>query len=425
MASTSRLTKGVATLLLGSTLARIISLLAIPVLSRIYSPQEFGVLAIYIAFVTFLSPIMTLRYAQAIPLPRTDALAFNLLVLSLGLIVVLGLVLAVLLFLLFEDFLKIFTADVHFSWYFLLLGVTGLSLYEVFSLWATRKKNFTVIALTQFSQSVVGNFVKIVLGVFGYGATGLVIGQLFNQGFGGVRLIKSMAKDFDRFICKVNLSKIKFSALYYQDFVWFKLPSQILMVVSLHAPVLISSVFYGDVVTGQLAFSMMVLLLPINLLGASVSRAYYAEISSIGKKDFKRIKRLTLQLQVKLFGAALPMFLILLFFSDVIFVIAFGSAWYDAGVYTSILSFFMLFKFLATPLEQLFSVVGKQKTLLILNVLKIIGFLFIYILVTSKSFESYDFIVVLGVFLSIYYLIFSLVVTWLVFFLDRSLSLKR
>ena len=70
--------KGMATLALGSGMAKIIGLLSIQVLTRIYSPEDFGLLSVFTAMLLILTPLMTLRYELAVPLPSRDGAAMTL-----------------------------------------------------------------------------------------------------------------------------------------------------------------------------------------------------------------------------------------------------------------------------------------------------------------------------------------------------------
>ena len=76
--------RGMLVLATGSGIGKIIGIAAIPILTRIYAPEDFGVLAVFTALVTIHAPLVTLRYVLALPLPRHDGVAFNLLVLSTG-----------------------------------------------------------------------------------------------------------------------------------------------------------------------------------------------------------------------------------------------------------------------------------------------------------------------------------------------------
>src|SRR5690625_2019398 len=142
--------RGMLTLFMGAGLARVVGIASIPILTRIYSPDDYGVLALYTSFVAVLAPILSLRYVQAIPLPKTDAMAFHLFALCFSLIV-LGSVLCALLLLIFgETILSWFNMQLLMPWWWLIvLGALGTATYELFTLWATRKKQYKTIATTQ------------------------------------------------------------------------------------------------------------------------------------------------------------------------------------------------------------------------------------------------------------------------------------
>jgi hypothetical protein len=73
--------RGMATLALSSGVGRFVGIAAIPVLTRLYTPEDFGVLAMFSTVVAIFSPLVTLRYVLALPLSRHDGLAMNLVVL--------------------------------------------------------------------------------------------------------------------------------------------------------------------------------------------------------------------------------------------------------------------------------------------------------------------------------------------------------
>ena len=77
--------RGMFTLALGSGAARLISIAVIPVLSRIYAPEDYGVLSVFIALTAILAPLLSLRYVTALPLPRHPGLAMSLFALCVGL----------------------------------------------------------------------------------------------------------------------------------------------------------------------------------------------------------------------------------------------------------------------------------------------------------------------------------------------------
>src|SRR5690554_1775236 len=353
--------RGMITLTMGAGLARIVGIASIPILTRLYSPEDYGVLAVYTSIVAVLVPILTFRYVTAIPLPKTDAMAFNLFVLCAKLIALGTLLIALTLGLFGHTVLGWFSMEeLAPYWWLIAIGVMGTASYELFSMWATRKKDYKVIAKTQFSQSLLGNLVKIGLGIIALKPLGLVFGQIVAQSGGIGSFLKSAQKDFKKLYPLVSNKKQKLLASYYQDFPKYRLPSQFLMVLSVQAPVLMMAALYNKDVTGQLSLAMMALTLPVSLIGNGISKAYYAEIAEIGKYQIEKIKKITFLIQKRLFFIGVPAAFLAYWKAEEFFVFVFGKDWVLAGKYAEILSPFVLLQFTSTPLVQVMNIVGSQ-----------------------------------------------------------------
>ena len=67
----------------GTVISQGIAILVLPILSRIYTPADFGIAAVFASAITILSHISGLRYYLAIPLPKSDRYANAVIVLSL------------------------------------------------------------------------------------------------------------------------------------------------------------------------------------------------------------------------------------------------------------------------------------------------------------------------------------------------------
>ena len=419
----SSIFKGMFTLLVGAGFARLIGLISIPILARIYTPEDYGVLALYISFVAIFTPIMTLRYVQAIPLPKTDEMAFNLFSVCFKLIIFFSLALSILFAICGEVFLGWFNMEalIPFRW-FIVLGILGSSLYELFSLWATRKRQYKVIARTQFIQSFIGEFVKISLGLLAFQSLGMIIGQFISQSVGITSFIKSSINNFKIYIPKVNLTKEKFIAKYYQGFVWFRLPSQFLMVLSIQTPVMMMAALYDKETTGQLSLAMMALSLPVSLIGGAMAKAYYAEIAVLGKNKINQIIKLTFSVQKKLFIIGFPFVLLVYFLAEVVFKLVFGDEWALAGTFASILAPFVLFQFTSSPLMEVINVLGTQVVYLILHSLRIVGLFGVYYYAYYMQIGSDNLVSIISIYLSLFYLFASTLIFTLLFLSKNKVS---
>lgn len=407
--------RGMLVLLVGSSLARLIGIAVIPILTRIYSPEEYGVLAVYSSFVAVLAPTLTLRYVQAIPLPKKELAALHLVFISISLVAILSVIL-VFIFSIFKDQLFLwFNMEVLAPWWFLVvIGAIGSAFYEVLSLWATRKKQYKIISKSQFNQSLIGNSLKVALGLLSFKSFGLIVGQLFTQSAGILTLIRPSISSFRKLIPRLNINVAKKIAKYYQTFVWFRLPSHLLMVLSIQAPVLLTSSLFESKVVGQVSLAIMALSLPVSLIGMSISRAYYAEIASIGKSNPEKIKRVTLDIQKKLFAVGLPITLFIFFFSETVFSLAFGEQWRQAGIIASYLSPYVLLRFTSSSLDQVLNVLGSQLMFLIINLLRIVGFFIIYYISISWVLAFDSFILLLSSYLFVYYSGMTLFILYIV-----------
>lgn len=407
--------KGMLTLLMGAGSARLIGIISIPLLSRIYSPEDYGLLALYTALVAVLAPALTLRYVQAIPLPKSDKAAMALLLVCIKLIFLFSFILAVLLFVFGEAAFSWFSMDdLSHWWWLVILGASGTALYEVFTLWATRKKQYKEIAKTQLTQSLLGNFVKLVLGVAGVKPAGLIAGQFISTSSGITGFLKSMRQPFRDYFFQIGCKKEVAVIKQYRNFAWFRFPSHLLMVVSLQAPVLLVATLYDGGVTGQLGFTLMALSLPLNLIGVSMSHAYYAEVANIGKGAPDKIKRITISVQKKLFAIAIPLSITTFFASEWGFTLAFGEDWRVAGQFASILAPYLLLKFTSSPLEQVLNVIGSQVVFLVISLLRIVGFIAVFFISKEFELQPHGAVGLLSLYMAIYYLCMTIFILYMI-----------
>ncbi|KRU22868.1 polysaccharide biosynthesis protein [Psychrobacter piscatorii] len=397
--------KGMFTLALGSSAARIIGILSIPIITRIYTPADYGLLALYISITSILVSLTTLKFSTALPLPKADALAINLLALSIFILVGFLTLLSLCLFLFGEIILSWFDMSEILSLRWLIvLGVGGSAFYEILSLWATRKRKYKVIAKTQFVQSLLGNGAKIILGLLSFKAVGLITGQFLAQSTGLFRLIREFIDDFKKLIPFITKKRMMLVAGYYREFPYFRLPSQTLLQLSSNAPVLMMATLYGKEVTGQLSLAILAVSLPTGLIGQAMAKAFYAEIAVIGKRNLNRIKTLTIDVQKRLFILGLPLTVLVMILAQPIFYLVFGPEWAIAGKYTTILAPFVLLQFTSNPLMQVLNIVGSQITFLIINIIRILGLGALFFFFKGYTLSPQSFVIVLSFYLCIYYL---------------------
>ncbi|WP_153633674.1 lipopolysaccharide biosynthesis protein [Marinobacter salsuginis] len=407
----ARAFKGMATMAVGSGLGRLISLLAIPFATRIYTPEGFGVLAVFTSLVTILAPIVSLRYVLTLPLPRQTGTALNLLLLSFGLILAGTAFIMLALAIFSEPMLNFFSMAAIVPWWWLIgIGVLVTATYELMTFWATRRRAYGIIAKTNIIQNSAGALATIGLGVVGLNPLGLLLGAIIAKGGGLFWLLRDFKTDLFRIPQAITANRLATAAGFYRDFPFYRVPSQFLMVFSQQAPLLFAAAVYGAELTGQLSLALMALAIPVTLVGEAMGKALYAEAAAIGKSGSDRIYQMTKDTQKKLFLVSIPSGLVLFFFGEQIFYLVFGQEWEASGKFASLLSIYIVFHFTSAPLVQLLNIMANQSTFLRINVVRVLSILALFSFVFFTKIAAARFIFLYSILMAFFYIYVSVLV---------------
>ena len=367
----------------GTAGAQVIAFAAMPIITRIYSPSDFGVLAIFVAILSLLVPFATFRYSVAIPLPRRSQTAVSVLALSVLLSFAVAIFMTIVLFFSADYIFVLFSVSVLSQyWWLLPIALLGAGVYETLVSWSTREKQFKIIAKTKMTQSIASSIVKIVLGFLAFKPFGLLIGHVVAQVAGIGSIVSQSQAVFLQNKKHITLSRIFFLAKRYSDFPKYQIASRFLLAFASQAPLMFVAWLYDSEITGQLALSLMVLGIPIALIGSTMGQAYYGEIAKIGKKNVSKIKEITFSLIKKLFVLSIVPFLTLLLFGEVLFSFIFGVNWAQAGVFSSILAFYLVAQFISSPFVNVLNLYEKQSLFLQINLVRV----FLMFLIFSTTF---------------------------------------
>lgn len=367
--SAGQVFRGMLTMAMGSGAAKGIGLLVVPILTRLYSPEEYGVLSVFTALIFVLVPFLTFRYVMALPLPRRDGIAINILALSGCIMLAVTSLITLALALFGEVLLAPFAIETLAPWWWLLgLGLLGTASYETSTLWASRRRAYKPIARSQVMQSINGAIAKLALGWLGYTSFGLLVGQVVNQSAGTGSLFRRFRQDLRDNWRHVSWYRMKKVAGLYRRFPAWRMPSQVLLAFSVQAPVLLTAMIYDAGTTGQLGLAIMAISLPMALIGDNMSKAYYAEMSAIGKRDPAKIRQITLSVIRTLGLLAIVPVAILALAGEPLFALVFGDEWGTGGRYAAILSLYLFFQFATAPVVRVFSVLGQERVFLLINI---------------------------------------------------------
>jgi O-antigen/teichoic acid export membrane protein len=355
----------------GSGAAKVISLVSTPIITRLYTPDQYGMYMLFVASVALLAPLASLRYSAALPLPKRERSAVALLVASLALLGLSMILLGMLFGAFSEALFGLLSARALAPyWPLLLLAIGSAGLYEILTNWSMRRRAFRVMVKAEVSQAVLGGAMKIGLALAALQRIGLFLGHIVAQTVACLLLGLNAWRAVRRHLRRTTLRTAVLVAARYSAFPKYRLPSQLLLNFGQQAPMLFVSAIYGAETAGQLGLALVALALPLALVGQTTGQAYYAEIARIGRHEPQRIRRITRGVMVRLLALGLVPTLILMLGGTWLFPLLFGARWHDAGVFAGILSIYLLAQFVANPISHALNVFDKQHIYLRLNVVR-------------------------------------------------------
>ncbi len=395
----------------GNAASKLIGIVSAPIITRLYTPEDYGIYSVFISIVGIAASVATLRYAVTIPIAKDEKLADDILKLCFLITISLSLLWTLGIFLFGNYFLDRFDAG-QIKPYLWLLPIVflGVGIYEALSSWAVRERKFRLITRTKITQGVTSAGVKIGFGALGITPLGLFVGHITQEAAGIGSLFAKLKQLKPAFFKSFSWPDIKYAAKRYKKFPLVQSWSQFLLALGVQLPVCLMGAFFGAKVAGVYGLANSMINLPMNLIGQSVSQVYYAEISKYGKQNPEKIYGLSVSIIKKLFWIGLIPVGILLAFGPWLFKLVFGPEWSEAGKFAQFLSILVLTRFILSPIANIFNIYEKQSLQLTLNIIRLL--LVFAAFYTSSLFKlsALNSVVIYSFVMTIYYGILSIIV---------------
>ncbi len=356
----------------GAALAQIATILSIPVLSRIFTPESFGIAALFSAIVIILSAISGLRYELAILLPEEEKDSFTIFVLHLAFTLFFGLFTG-LVFWLGKSFIASAIKAPEIEKYLWLAGpaIFVFGILNGLNFWNTRQKKYKLISAGKLGGSTGTALIQLLFGFLGStSATGLIggsiLGKALEDGIQGYPVAKKNIRKFKR----PSRQELKQQAGRYNKFPKFYCPSTLINNLSWQIPNFFLNFFFSPVIVGFYTLGERIIRTPMNMVGQTVAQVFFQR----GAEAYRNgsIKNLFLETVQMLTRVGLLPILVLMVTGRELFAVILGNQWAMAGVYAQILALFAFFRFLSSPLTHIFSIVEKQENSLKFNITNLV-----------------------------------------------------
>lgn len=382
----------VLTLASGTLVAQLLPLLLSPLLTRIYSPTEFGQFAFWLAVITVAAPLATMRYDQAIITADSEQIP-DLIRICFAMSVGWSLVgIGCALWFAEASNSPLASAPAVYAW-LLPVGIFLTAQFNTLYSLNTRQENYKLLARATAQRSGAIGIAQVFLGWVRNGGPGLIIGQVLGQ----LVALSSMSRAAvaalnsegstsrsDRYSSAVATARAN------RKFPAFSTPAALANELALQLFPLLATPLYGMAALGHYALVQRMLATPSGVIGSAIGQVYFRNIAEQHRNGSPN-RRLFLATTGQLIAVGIPLFAVAWLISPWAFHQAFGQSWQEAGDYARILSFVFFARFVVMGVSSTAVVHQRQAALLIWQVSLLAGTAAaIAIAATaSLSFESY------------------------------------
>ena len=343
----------------GTALGQVLPILSTPLITRLYSPDDMGVLGLFMSFVGFFCVAVSLRYEILVVSEHDENKAACLLTASLLLTVPMSLFGGFILNLLISyNLLSLGSLP---AWSpvaaMFLLILTGS--FTALRYWSVREMRYGEIGRALVFQGIGRAVLPVIFGLMHFGWIGLLIGELTSRVLGVGKLLRvalpaivsSLRLVSPNYFFQILRQNWKSPAIL--------LPSSMIDSLSAMLPLPIISHLYGAQAAGEFFLVQRLCSLPAGLIVASVADVFHSTISKLHQQEPTQVRGELLRVGKKLFKVSVVVYVPIALGAPFIFGFLFGKEWDAAGIYMAILAPISLVSLVVSPLSRLLIVVDK------------------------------------------------------------------
>lgn len=352
----------------GNIISQFLSFFTFPIIARLYTPEEFGKVAIFTSVVSIISIFAPIGLTSAIMEPKNDKEASNILISTFYIQeIIIFIISAILLFLSF-----------FYNIYFLDLGINKfasiLILFFYSSAVSTSSLLYTLsnrleLNKTLLFNSVIGSMsiilIAIPLGILKIGAIGYLTSFI----------VSSFLVCFHMYLKMSKIIKIKYTSNIlniikkYKDYIKFQFPSNLINSLTNQLPIQIIGLNYSKIEIGLYDICDKLFSYPIRYFATPISTIYFRELSK-SKQKGNNLNRLTKNLIILILLLGFFVFILLYFYSDLIISLLLGEKWGEVAKLLIILTPQYIIAFANNCISYMLVVGGFQKINLLSSIIK-------------------------------------------------------
>lgn len=359
-------------MLAGGTLAgQGMLILVAPLLTRLFTPEEFGFFGVFAALTAMVGVGSALRFEFAIATVHSDAEAAALVKVAVFSSAGMALLLCLLVWLFGGHLAARLEATAFAMWLWLLpLAIFCLGLSATMAYWSIRNGSIGVNAISRALKFSSQGSSQVLLGWLSGGALALILGYITGFIVSFIYYVSRLSPSDLKLIRAQSIARAWQAARDNRRYPIFSLPTGFLESASQHLPVLLLALLFGPAGAGFYSLSQRIIGMPVRMLSDAASQVFHSELRSKSPAELQRAFLRTLLF----FGTIGVIGMVpLACLAPSLFAVVFGEPWREAGVIVQLLVPLYLARFIVLPISQLLYLLGRQEIHLITAVLNISG----------------------------------------------------
>jgi teichuronic acid exporter len=413
--------KNIVTVASGSIVSQLIMLIFTPLLTRIYTPEAFGLYAVFFSALTIVAIFGSGRFEHAIVLPETREEAFVIVDIILALSFFVGLLLSCLIAFVYllgiqgfiNDFVQL---DSNIFYFPILIVVSALNSGLTYLL--LRDKQYLQSSIVVIVQAVVTVAVSVLAGYLQLRTNGLILGLIIGSSCSSGVLF--YFTDYFKRQYFFDFKQMRQKITFYKNFPKYLLVSDFATASSQHlAPIVLTS-FFSSFLVGNFSMAVRILRIPVLIVSNSMSAVFrnnfaddYRSSKELNGKFVKYLSRLS--------AYGVIFFSIFFFASPYLFEFVLGNQWSTSGKMAQALSVMVFFEFLSIPFTSIYHLLNKQDALMKFQLANVLFSLFMFILLGGSGF---GFSIVLSAYICVNVL-FNTIGLWYLYRLTQKMKLVQ
>jgi O-antigen/teichoic acid export membrane protein len=323
----SRFARNTAVLATGTAVAQAIGILVTPIMARLFTPADYGLLAIFAAVSAITATIISLRYEMRVLIPETENEAKCLVVLVIVLSLALGGILLVASGFLPESYRQWIGISSLGSWLNVAIAAGVLtSVIGVIANWFNRRAEYKKMAAIRIAQALLAAACGLTAGVIGM-KNGLIYAQMAAL---SLVLLLSLSLGYSSLKARVSFQALAATAKTHRNSPLYLLPTALLDVFSIQLPIFLITAWFSSELTGQYRMAYSLLALPGAIVGHAIAQVFFQRISTMWL-DPIAIRTAMIKTWKMLAMIGLVPLVVTMLYGEPLFRIVLGPSWGEAG----------------------------------------------------------------------------------------------